>query len=230
MAQPITKSSTTQNVAMGGISVGAAVTWGLEFWRANWPDTVPWTPESDTQAVVGLTVILTPIVSRIIAFLRDPNKRHAYNGKSGFMWVVFFAACLPMAGCAGFTPALAGKTSYHVEFTDKTDAQDTQYRMDIKAPAGTELASITGMTYDWDPGGSGRISVSQDQTTDSTAQAAALVEANAQSIAAVNRLLDMLGPLMTTITDARVREGEIKAGVANDALDTGRLLLRGLEP
>lgn len=146
------------------------------------------------------------------------------------------AALLTLTGC-GTLPggALNGKTSYDVQFSDTTADQDTQYRMKIKAPAGADLASITGMVYDWNPDGTGHIAVSQDQTTDTTAQAATLAEINAQSTAAmaesVRQLLEMIGPLMTTIADGKVREGEIRAGVASQALEKlPDLRLRGATP
>lgn len=146
------------------------------------------------------------------------------------------AAALGLAGC-GTLPggALAGKTSYDVQFSDTTADQDTQYRMKIKAPAGADLASITGMVYDWNPDGTGHIAVSQDQTTDTTAQADALVQSTAQSMAAMSsimdKFMDIIGPLMTTYADAEVRKGEIKAGVATSALEKlPDLRLRGAVP
>lgn len=94
---------------------------------------------------------------------------------------------------------MAGKTHYNVEFTDTTLDQNTQYKMNIKAPAGVDLASVTGMTYDWQPDGSGNISVSNDSTVNTQAQAEALVKINEQqtmilgeTVKALTSALEML--------------------------------------
>ena len=140
-------------------------------------------------------------------------------------------AALVLTGC-GTLPggALNGKTSYNVEFSDTTAEQDTRYKMNIKAPAGVDLASVTGMTYDWKDG-EGRIAVSQDQTIDTTAQSDALVQSTAASMAAMAEVLRIIAPLAQSAVDAKVREGEIKAGVAAQALDKlPGLRLRGAEP
>jgi len=103
---------------------------------------------------------------------------------------------LLLAGCQGMTPALAGKTNYDVEFTDTTADQNTTYRMQIKAPAGVDLASVTGMSYDWQPDGSGGIRVSSDAGIDTTQQAAAAVEVGRQQIEAINLVLNALAPVI----------------------------------
>ena len=103
---------------------------------------------------------------------------------------------LAMAGCQGMTPALAGKTNYNVEFTDTTADQNTTYKMQIKAPAGVDLASVTGMSYDWQPDGSGGIRVSSDAGIDTTQQAAAAVEVGRQQIEAMNVVLNALAPIL----------------------------------
>ena len=93
---------------------------------------------------------------------------------SGYLFLI--CAALALSGCATTLPAVGGKTHYDVEFSDVTAEQNTGYKMSIKAPAGVELASITGMTYDWQPDGSGAINVSQSGNVDSTAQAALIAE------------------------------------------------------
>lgn len=101
-----------------------------------------------------------------------------------------------LAGCQGMTPALAGKTHYNVEFQDTTTDQNTVYKMEIKAPAGVDLASVTGMSYDWQPDGSGGIRVSSDAGVDTTQQAAAAVEVGRQQIEAINLVLNALAPVI----------------------------------
>lgn len=115
------------------------------------------------------------------------------------------ALLMALSGCAGLpSPALSGKTSYNVEFIDQTADQNTQYKMNIKAPAGVDLASVTGMTYDWRPDRSGAISVSQQGNVDTNGQAAMLTEISRQQLeafkagmdAALNTLAPMLGPYL----------------------------------
>jgi PBP1b-binding outer membrane lipoprotein LpoB len=103
---------------------------------------------------------------------------------------------LLLAGCQGMTPALAGKTNYSVEFQDTTADQNTTYRMQIKAPAGVDLASVAAMSYDWQPDGSGGIRVSSDAGIDTTQQAAAAVEVGRQQIEAINLVLNALAPVI----------------------------------
>lgn len=117
------------------------------------------------------------------------------------LWLVgSLLGALFLSGCATTLPAVGGRTHYNVQFSDTTNEQDTRYSMEIKAPAGAELASITGMNYDWKGGGSGSISVSQDQATDTTGQAALISEVNAQQIEAfreiLNTTLNAMAPIL----------------------------------
>ena len=101
-----------------------------------------------------------------------------------------------LSGCVGMTPALAGKTNYAVEFSDVTADQSTTYKMDIKAPAGVDLATVTGMSYDWQPDGSGAINVSQQGNVDTTSQAAMITEVGKQQLEAINMILNALAPVI----------------------------------
>lgn len=123
-----------------------------------------------------------------------------------------------LPGCVGLSPASMGKTHYDVKFSDVTPEQATNYSMEIKAPAGAELASITGMRYVLRPDGTWEIAVSQDQTTDTTGQAAMLTELSRQQLEAFQAGLNALAPFLSQYLDAKVRQGEIKADVAKDAL------------
>ena len=124
---------------------------------------------------------------------------------------------LGLSGCVGMAPSVMGKTNYSVEFSDVTADQATNYRMHVKAPAGVDLATVTGMTYDWDADG-GAISVSQQGAVNTEAQAQAIAELSRQQLEAFQAGLNALAPFLSQYLDARVREGEIKANVAADAL------------
>lgn len=67
-------SATTQNVLAGGVSAGGGVLIGLSALRSWAPGIIPWTVEHDAQAVIFLTTIVVPFVSRAIAFWREPAK------------------------------------------------------------------------------------------------------------------------------------------------------------
>lgn len=179
------------------------------------------------QWAAFLALCLPPLITAVRNFWKHKDK---IGGKVSY--VLPFLLALPLTGC-GTLPggALAGKTSYQVEFSDTTADQDTQYRMNIKAPAGVDLASVTGMTYDWKPDGSGSIAVSQDQTTDTTAQSQALVQSTATSMAAMAELLKMLTPVLSQAVNAKVEQGRIEAGLAAEALEKlPPLTLRGATP
>ena len=110
-------------------------------------------------------------------------------------------ALITLAGCASVTPALAGKTTYSQTFEDTEAAsvengvvapgQTTKYTLNIKAPAGVKLDDITGMAYDWSAT-DGKIAINKSGTTDSTAQAQALIETNKQLTELVNASMQAL--------------------------------------
>ena len=110
-------------------------------------------------------------------------------------------ALITLAGCASVTPALAGKTTYSQTFEDiegstisegvVAPGQTTKYTLNIKAPAGVKLDDITGMAYDWSAT-DGKIAINKSGTTDSTAQAQALIETNKQLTELVNASMQAL--------------------------------------
>ena len=68
------QSTTTQNVA-GGIAVsGGAIAGAFGFVRSAWPDALPWGVENDPAVIVVLTSVIGPMLSRVIAMIRDRYK------------------------------------------------------------------------------------------------------------------------------------------------------------
>ena len=132
-----------------------------------------------------------------------------------------------LAGCATF-PAVSGKTKYSVEFQDNTAEQNTLYKMDIKAPAGVELDSITGMTYDWLPDGSGAINVSQSGTVDSTAQAELIKEVSKQQVEAMNMMLNSLAPFLGQYMQSKDNRTAIETQSKDEQFDKIMQLLEKL--
>jgi hypothetical protein len=114
---------------------------------------------------------------------------------------VIIACILPfIGGCATpMLPALGSRTIYDMSFSDsvgpfdmngnpEAEGQDTIFNVKVKAPAGTDIADIVGMDYQWEPD-KGHVSVSKEATQSSQGQAAALTEINAQNAAAVSAIV-----------------------------------------
>lgn len=63
-------SRTTQNVAVSAGTVAGLVA----FVRSMWPGVIPWDEANDAEAIGGLMVVFVPLLSRLLAFVRDPSK------------------------------------------------------------------------------------------------------------------------------------------------------------
>jgi hypothetical protein len=68
----IRRSKTTQNVAGAGVAAGTATVSIVAAIRAFDP---PWPVEADAAIVTVANVVVIPLLSRAIAFRRDPRKR-----------------------------------------------------------------------------------------------------------------------------------------------------------
>lgn len=122
----------------------------------------------------------------------------------------YFCLVLLLSGCATGMPSVWGKTVYNVEFADVTSDQNTQYKMNIKAPAGVDLASVTGMSYDWQPDGSGKINVSQKGNVNTESQASLIGELGQQQIEFATVLLNTLAPYLGQKLQAETQQAEIE--------------------
>lgn len=217
------KSKTTQNSAAGQLASTGGVAGVLIAIREAWPGLIPWPVELDAVILAFVASTVGPWVSRQIAFLRNKEKRPEKQLNEPIHWCILLAfALLPLQACATTLPAVGGKTAYNVEFSDITAEQATTYRMNIRAPAGVDIAGLTGMSYDWAGDGSGRIAVNSEQAVDSTAQATLIAEVSRQQLeafqAGVSTAINALVPVIGQYLNARVREGEIRAGVMNNAI------------
>jgi hypothetical protein len=110
------------------------------------------------------------------------------------------------AGCGTLNPATFGKTFYKQSFVDKEGdtlgangqvlaGQNTEYHLEIKAPAGVKLDDLTGAQYKWDAE-HGEFAVNKSGTTDTTGQMEiikAVVEAITTS---TNNALSLAAPLV----------------------------------
>lgn len=207
------KSSTTQNVAASGLTIAGGAAAVLALIRQLAPDALPWTVEGDAAIVAFAATIVQPLVSRWLAFRRAPQKPYRKKAKPAapIVWLWLLLPALVLQGCVGMTPALAGKTRYSVTFSDTTAEQATNYQMDIRAPAGVDVAGLTGMSYDWQPDGSGRIAVNSEQAADTRTQAATLAEVNAQHAAMLQTLINALAPVVGQALEYNVRRAQIDA-------------------
>lgn len=68
------KSSTTQNTIAGVTVVGTIILWIISSLRTKFPDAL-WDSSYDEQVVLYLTSVLGPLLSRQLAFLREPEKK-----------------------------------------------------------------------------------------------------------------------------------------------------------
>ena len=223
-------SKTTQNVA-GGTVLGAGGPAGIMlFIRQTWPAFDWWPVEADAAIIAVLTTVLIPAISRTIAFWRDPSKaRQSLSVPSRFRMLPFMLApalaAVTLSGCVGMTPAFGGKTNYNVEFSDVTADQSTTYKMGVKAPAGVDLATVTGMSYDWRPDGSGAINVSQQGNVDTTSQAAMITEVGKQQLDAINMVLNALAPVLGQKLQSDDNQAAIKAGTNASELEAAIKLI-----
>jgi hypothetical protein len=146
-------------------------------------------------------------MEHILADIRDNLYRQC--------WPLVLVGVLGLSGCATALPAVGGKTKYQVDFRDVTEAQSTTYRMDIRAPAGVDLAGLTGMRYTWAPDGSGEVSVNSEQTADTRGQAALIAEVNAQQMALIQGVIqatiNALVPVVGQALEHDVRRAAIEA-------------------
>jgi uncharacterized protein YceK len=213
----ILKSRTTQNTAAGQLVTTGGPAGILLAVRNAYPELIPWPVELDAILLAFLATTLGPWLARMIAFWRNPEKRSVSSGGSGTVpgIALFLCATLALSGCATTLPAVGGKTHYNVEFSDVTADQATNYKMDIKAPAGVELATVTGMTYNWTPDGSGNISVSERGNVDTSGQAALIAEVSRQQMeafkAGMDATLKALAPLLGPYLQSKDNRAAIEA-------------------
>jgi hypothetical protein len=112
-------------------------------------------------------------------------------------WMLFLLIpALTLPGCVTATPAFGGKTTYKMDFVDATAEQNTEFHVDISAPAGVEIQNLASMAYKWHPDGSGNIAVAGDTAADTTAQAAMLTEVNAQQLEFLKQLASLITSIM----------------------------------
>jgi hypothetical protein len=114
---------------------------------------------------------------------------------------VIVLASFTLMGCATpLLPSLSGRTTYDMHFGDavgpvdaktgmpQADGQNTVFDVRVKAGAGTDIADLVAMGYEWKPE-EGKISVSKEATQDTSGQAAALTTINAANAAAVSAIV-----------------------------------------
>lgn len=108
--------------------------------------------------------------------------------------------------CSCMTPpGLGGKTKLHVSFDDvvinesfdadgilQPGGQDTNFSIDISAPAGVDIASIASMVYELDTDGAYRIGVNGDMKADTTVQAEVLSEIQKMNTEQLKLLLPVI--------------------------------------
>ncbi len=140
-------SRTTQNVAAGGAVSAAAIIGVLQAVRSVWPGALQWKTGEDV-AVAGalaalINIVVAPLVSRYLAFWRDPDKADAAALRKTLL-------CLAL--CAGLAVGGLGCATVATGFSEKiTDAEtgdvtETKYKAVSTAPP---LAKLETSNHEW---------------------------------------------------------------------------------
>lgn len=74
-SKTVLQSRTTQNVAAATVTTGGTVAGVIAGARAVFPDLIPWNESADVSVAVVITTVIAPLVSRLIAFWRTPEKK-----------------------------------------------------------------------------------------------------------------------------------------------------------
>ena len=83
MAQRVLQSETTQNVAAGNLGTAGGIAACLALVRQVAPDLLPWNIEGDAALVAFVATVGAPLVSRWMAFWRNPGKQNRYYAGPG---------------------------------------------------------------------------------------------------------------------------------------------------
>lgn len=169
---------------MSTAGILAIVLWAVEAFK-----TWDFTPTAGIKETV-ITLIGAGAFGLLIMFR---NALKNYWGIDLGPWFGVLLVCFAFTGCASTMPALAGKTDLTTEFRDVVvgENQDTYYKQTIKAPAGVELDNIASMGYQWKDG-EGAINVNNQAAADTTYQADALVQVNAQQMDLIKAMMDQI--------------------------------------
>lgn len=175
-------------LAKGGWSavIAAAMAFGsslLTEYLKN-PEGFTWTPDHEQGMIVVLIAMGYSIYTMVKNWVKNqwrPRKSELFK----LPLVLLCAALCGLAGCATWTPAVAGKTDYSMVFGDRVDpikdaatgevtnpGQDTKFEVKVKAPSGVKLDDLVSMGYKVAADGTVDIQVSKTAQTDTSGQAA----------------------------------------------------------
>ncbi len=130
------KSRTTQNVAAGtGVTIGV-----LAAVRSIWPDLLPWSGEQDGVVDSFIMLVLIPTISRILAFLRTPEKLDGVKTLTPL--IVLLCVGLLIGGCTT-TGTLPGGG----DFETKLDAQAAVIAAQAIVALGDQGAALAERIY-----------------------------------------------------------------------------------
>lgn len=179
----------TRRMALKGLSTAAWVS--VIMWLVQAIQTHNFNPTEDVK-MVAVTAVSALVAGALVA-LRNYLKN--YWGWDISAWFGVLLVCALLSGCAGMTPALAGKTNLTTTFSDVVTpdgGQNTQYQQTVKAPAGVQLENIASMGYKWNPDGSGDIAIASAPKADTQGQADALVQVNAQQMELIGKMMEQI--------------------------------------
>jgi hypothetical protein len=163
-------SKTTQNVAAGGVVSAAAIVGMLQAVRSVWPSALQW--ESGEDLVVAgavaalINIVVAPVVSRYLAFWRDPDKADSAALRKSLMCVALCAGLVMGSGCA--TVGTSFKET--IVEADGSSAETVYKARSLAPPLGKLETTNHQWNYRWG-GEENQIATGQDaQGLDNTGQ------------------------------------------------------------
>ena len=211
MAKKITDSNTTKNVVSGGLISATAVAGVIAAVRTNFPDLPMWPEGMDLIIGGGIAALLTAVISRFIAFRRNPKKKTNVTTRL----LPFLIGAALMNGCATNGIKVSEVTPDGGSLIVK---QRTMSTWGSRTDEGTGSFVYSGTSED-------------GSSFDMRAGAAVLGQQAGDPSELIQAVAQILNAISGQYLDARVREGEIKAEVATEAMERlGPLKLKGEYP
>ena len=136
-----------------------------------------------------------------------------------------------LSSCAMLNPAIGGKTHLHMLYSDvtgpTTDAdgaiitpsETITFKNDSSLAAGVNIADAASAHVTAD-GKGWTMDINGSKQANTQGQAEANVAVTDATIQALANALNILAPALGQALDAKVQEGQLKAGIVNHAIDT----------
>jgi len=154
------------------------------------------------------------------------------NGMPNFgLLLAAGVASMTFAGCATWTPAVAGKTKIETHYkdvqVDESGAETgTYYEQTVSGPAGSEIENSAQMHITIAADGSSTVDVGQESVSDTTVQAATITQVVAlqtqlldKALTSIGELTALLAPLAAPLIGAHIEAQAAQPAEPNPLLD-----------